>query len=279
LTTRALTISHKGGHFFVLPWREHTIIGTTDTVFTGSPDDLRVTGDEVGAFLAFVNEGLPGLKVTREDVVYAYAGLRPLVDDGSKNSYNASRKAEVVDHGAEGGAANVLSAIGGKWTTSRDVAEKCVDMIAKRLGAAKPCDTAEAELPGAPGRFKPFVEKLGRRETELAPSTVANLARNYGKRADEVTALAKAQTTLARTLSQRLPDIAAQVAFAVRSEMALTLDDVLFRRTGLGTLGKLEAKAVEDAAQLMAIELGWSDEEKRRQIASIDWRYEAVNGR
>jgi glycerol-3-phosphate dehydrogenase len=92
-------------------------------------------------------------------------------------------------------------------------------------------------------------------------------------------ALAKAQATLARTLSQRLPDIAAQVAFAVRSEMALTLDDVLFRRTGLGTLGKLDAKAVEDAAQLMAIELGWSDEEKRRQIASIDWRYEAVNGR
>jgi glycerol-3-phosphate dehydrogenase len=279
LTQRALTISHKGGHFFVLPWREHTIIGTTDSVFTGSPDDLRVTGDEVTSFLAFVNEGLPGLAVTRDDVVYAYAGLRPLVDDGSKNSYNASRKAEVVDHGAEGGAANVLSAIGGKWTTSRDVAEKCVDMITKKLGVRKACDTAEAELPGAPGRFKPFVERLSHREGDLAPSTLANLARNYGKRADEVTALAKTQATLSRTLSQRLPDIAAQVAFAVRSEMALTLDDVLFRRTGLGTLGKLEAKAVEGAAQLMAIELGWSDEEKRRQIASIDWRYEAVNGR
>jgi glycerol-3-phosphate dehydrogenase len=81
---------------------------------------------------------------------------------------------------------------------------------------------------------------------------------------------------LLKPISQRLPDIAAQVVFAVRSEMAMTLDDVLFRRTGLGTLGPLEANAVADAAALMAGELGWSEAERQRQIASIAWRYNAL---
>ncbi|MFN9541686.1 MAG: glycerol-3-phosphate dehydrogenase C-terminal domain-containing protein, partial [Alphaproteobacteria bacterium] len=79
--------------------------------------------------------------------------------------------------------------------------------------------------------------------------------------------------TLLRTVSQRLPDIAAQVVHAVRSEMACTLDDVVFRRTGLGTLGPPEPAALSDIAGLMARELGWSESEKQRQIDSIAWRY------
>jgi glycerol-3-phosphate dehydrogenase len=261
----------------VLPWREHTIIGTTDNVFTGKPDELHATAEEIDAFLAFVNEGMPGLHLTRDDVQYVYAGLRPLVDDGSKDSYNASRKAEIIDHGGEGGPANLLSAIGGKWTTSRDIAEKCVDLIADKLGTKpKACDTDEAPLPGATGQFRLFVERAGVRHREFTPSIVQNVARNYGVRTEEVFALAKAEPALARCVSQRLPDIAAQVKFAVRSEMAMTLDDVLFRRTGLGTLGPLEARAVDDVAQIMSAELGWSDVERQRQIASISWRYDAL---
>ena len=271
---RALAISHKGGHIFVLPWREHTIIGTTDSVYSEKPDALKVTAGEVSDYLAFVNSALPALKLTPDSVLYAYAGLRPLVDDGSKDSYNASRRAELVDHGAEGGPSNLISAIGGKWTTSRDNAEKCVDMIARKLGNAKACDTGGAPLPGATGRFKAFVERL----TPDAPaaSIAANLARNYGARASEVLALGRSDPALLRAVSQRLPDIAAQVAFAVRSEMAMTLDDVLFRRTGLGTLGPLELRAVEDVAALMGSMLGWSDEERRRQVTSVGWRYDAL---
>jgi glycerol-3-phosphate dehydrogenase len=220
---------------------------------------------------------MPGLKLTRDDVQYVYAGLRPLVDDGSKSSYNASRKAEIVDHGSEGGPDNLLSAIGGKWTTSRDIAEKCVDLIGEKLTfKGKACDTDEAPLPGSTGQFRLFVERLGVKHRTYTPSIVQNVARNYGARAEDVFAIAKVEPALARCLSQRLPDIAAEVAFAVRSEMAMTLDDALFRRTGLGTLGPLEPRAVEDAAAIMAAELRWSEAEKKRQIASIAWRYQAL---
>jgi len=203
--------------------------------------------------------------------------LRPLVDDGSKNSYNASRKAEIVDHGREGGVSNLLSAIGGKWTTSRDIAEKCVDLVVRKLRTtAKQCDTKDASLPGSAGNHKAKVAALSTAHPELAASSAANLARNYGAMSDGLLALAKADPTLLRTVSQRLPDIAAQVVHAVRTEMAMTLEDVVFRRTGLGTLGPLEPHAVDDIAGLMARELKWTDTEKQQQVASLQWRYEAL---
>jgi glycerol-3-phosphate dehydrogenase len=275
----ALAVGHKGGHFFIVPWRGHSIIGTTDTVFTGNPDELTVTRDEISGFLSFVNEGLPGLNLTPDHASYAYAGLRPLVDDGSKNSYNASRKAEIVDHEVEGGPSNLLSAIGGKWTTSRDIAEKCVNMIARKLKAeAKRCDTAHAPLPGAAGNHKAKVAALAKAHPDLAPSAAENLARNYGAQSDRLLQLAVNDSALLRSVSQSLPDIAAQVVFAVRDEMAMTLEDVMFRRTGMGTLGALEAGAIETVSTLMARELGWSETERQRQIGSINWRYEPLTG-
>jgi glycerol-3-phosphate dehydrogenase len=275
LTQRhALAVSHKGGHFFIVPWRDHSIVGTTDTVFEDEPDALRVTADEVASFLAFVNEGLPGLDLVPDHVCHAYAGLRPLVDDGAKSSYNASRKAEIVDHGAEGGPANLVSAIGGKWTTSRQIAETCVNLVARKLQAdTKRCDTADAPLPGAAGNHKAKVARLSAERRDISASTAETLARNYGAMAGDVLVHATSDVTLLRTVSQRLPDIAAQVVHAVRAEMACTLDDVVFRRTGLGTLGPLEPAALSDIAGLMARELGWSESEKQRQIDSIAWRY------
>jgi len=271
----ALTIAHKGGHFFVLPWRGHTIIGTTDTVFEGNPDDLHVSDAEIAAFLDFINGGLPGANLKPTDVIYAYAGLRPLVDDGSKNSYNASRKAELVDHAAEGGIGNLISAIGGKWTTSRDIAEKCVDMIAKKSGRTlKACDTGVAPIPGgATGRFAAFVDGALKANPRVEPEIIANLTRNYGARYEQVLALAATRNDLMERITPRLPDIGAQILFAIREEMALTLDDALFRRTGLGTLGRLDQKAIERAAKIMAAELGWNEAETARQIASIAPRY------
>lgn len=275
LTQRhALAVSQKGGHFFIVPWREHSIVGTTDTVYTDEPDALRVTTGEIDAFLSFVNEGLPGLSLTLDVVCHAYAGLRPLVDDGSTNSYNASRKAEIVDHGAEGGPANLVSAIGGKWTTSRQIAETCVDLVARRLQAnTKRCDTAEAPLPGAAGNHKAKVAALAAQRRDLSPSTAETLARNYGALADNVLLHADSDRALLRTVSQRLPDIAAQIVHAVRAEMAFTLEDVVFRRTGLGTLGPLEPSALAEVASLMARELDWSPQEVQRQIDSIAWRH------
>jgi len=143
----ALTMATKDGHFFVLPWRGHTLLGTTDTAFSGDPDTLAVGEDDVAGFLALINRNLPNAQLSRNSVEYAYAGLRPLVDDGSKDTYGASRRSEIVDHGKDDGLDGLFSAIGGKWTTSRHLAELVVDRLVAALGAkARSCQTPRKRL-------------------------------------------------------------------------------------------------------------------------------------
>lgn len=293
--SNALAIkSELGGHFFVIPWRGHTIIGTTDTVFEEDPDDLGVTERDIENFLIVVNDGLPGLNLTRKDVLHFYAGLRPLVDttpqevEGSplpKDSYNASRAAEVFDHGTEEAIDGLISAIGGKWTTSRHLAEQVVDLALKKLGQTAPCETHCTPVYGGEiGRLKSYIERAQKKYPHLAPEIVANLVDFYGSRIDEVLATADERQgaqegereELLRRLSPQTNVIGAQVVHAVRHEMALHLEDVVFRRTGLGTLGHPGVPAIAQAAELMRRELGWDETQHAREIAETVRQFDTV---
>src|SRR6476661_862784 len=140
----ALTIAAEGGHFFVLPWHGHTLLGTTDTEFKNDPDDVGVSESDIADFLAIVDKHLPAAHLTRDKVEFFYAGLRPLVDDGSGDTYGASRRAELVDHGESDGLGGLFSAIGGKWTTSRALAQTVVDAVVEKLEVpADDCETDE----------------------------------------------------------------------------------------------------------------------------------------
>lgn len=273
-STHALTVPHRGRHFFVIPWREHSLIGTTDTPYEGDPDDVAVTAADLAAFLEFVNDALPGVALEPTDVLYAYAGLRPLIVQPGVDSYNASRRSEIVDHGADGGLP-LLSVIGGKWTTSRAVAERCVDMIARRSGiGTKKCDTASARLPGAAGgRVEATIDTLASRYTHLARASVATAVQTFGSQATRVLDLAIKGSEFALPVSDRRPNTLAEILYVVRNEMALSLDDVLFRRTGIGTLGTPGRAAVERIAGVMATELGWSSDETQQQMLAVSRRF------
>jgi glycerol-3-phosphate dehydrogenase len=287
IITRALTgknalaiKSRLGGHFFVIPWRGHTIIGTTDTVFEDAPDRVGVSEKDIADFLVVVNDGLPGLNLTRKDVLHFYVGLRPLVDttpqvaDGEekKDSYNASRAAEVYDHAPEEAIEGLVSAIGGKWTTSRHLAEQVVDLALKKLGRQAKCETHCTPVYGGEiGRLKSFVTRAKKRHAHLPADVVENLVNFYGSRIDEVLATAAERQgeseELLRRLGPNVAEIGAQVVHAVRHEMALRLSDVVFRRTGLGTLGHPGVEAIGRAAELMRRELGWDETTTAHEIA------------
>lgn len=258
----ALTVATPHGHFFVLPWRGHTLLGTTDAAFTGLPDDVHVSDHEIDTFLAFVNAHLPREALVRKNVVYAYAGLRPLVADGSKDTYGASRRAELIDHAKSDRVEGLLSAIGGKWTTSRDLAEKVVDAAAAKLDTkTRPPMTATTLLPGG------HIGSLGEFRLRYAREP-DHLARLYGSRLGDVLELAKDKLELSKPLS-RTGDIGAQILFATREEMALTLEDVVMRRTGIGQLGAPSPDVLDFAAAAMANELAWSEARKAVEIASL----------
>lgn len=261
----ALTVPVLGRHFFVIPWRDHSLIGTTDSPFEGSPDDVGVSEADLADFLRVINAGLPAACLTREDVLWSYAGLRPLILPRRGTSYQASRRADIVRERP-----GLLSVIGGKWTTSRAVAERCVDLAARALGVGvRPCDTATALLPGAGAAVELGVDSgLDRRATE-------ETVRFQGALATRVLDLANASPELGTVIAART--LAAAVVVAVRDEMACTLGDVVFRRTGLSTLGALTRADLERVSALMAGPLGWTGERIAREIADVETHYRSVS--
>jgi glycerol-3-phosphate dehydrogenase len=269
--TDALTVAAGNGHFFVLPWRGLSLLGTTDAAFHGDPGSVYATESDIAEFLTFINKYLPQAKLTRGDVRFAYAGLRPLVDDGSGDTYDASRRAELIDHKSDG-VDGLFSAIGGKWTTSRDLAQKVVDAAVAKLGAkSSACSTATTRLPG--GYIDRRNEFFADQKKTYPQIATDHLARLYGSRLSDVVANQPSGLLTALAPSG---DIGAQVQFAIREEMALTLDDVVMRRTGIGQLGDPGNAALEAVASLMAAELGWSDEHKKREIEFVARNYRVV---
>lgn len=267
----ALTVAANGGHFFVLPWRGHALLGTTDTKFTGPPDDVGVTDADLEKFLEFINAHLPAAHLQRARVEHFYAGLRPLVDEGSGDTYQASRRAELIDHGKGDGVEGLFSAIGGKWTTSRNLAEKVTDAAVAKLGAkARRCATATTALPGGRiERVKEFTDAQRARYPEI--TSIDHLVRLYGAQLPAM--LGEEPDGSAITPVGTSGDIAAQLLHASREEMALTLEDVILRRTGIGQLGKPSPEVIERCAAIMAAELGWTGERKAREIEQLAANY------
>lgn len=265
----ALTLqSRAAGHFFIIPWRNHTLIGTTDTDFVGTPDQCDVSAEDIARFLGLVNQAYGSAeKFKPENVVFAYAGLRPLVDRQTKNVYNVSRKHEIVDHGDEG-FDGMFSVLGGKYTTSRELAEEMVNRVEAKLGRATPCTTKQARLAG--GEIADLNAFLAKATAEGAflGSAADMVARQYGTAYPQVLAIAKENPAWAKPVAGG-DSVLAEVVHAFRNEMAATLDDALFRRTGIATLGNPGDDVLAAAAQIGQAELGWSPERTARELAKV----------
>lgn len=259
-----------GRHLFVLPWRGHTLVGTTDKEYNGDPDNYRVTRQSVEELLATLNSCYGDGKLTYDDVVFAYGGLRPLVEDHVEGTYQASRRYEIHDNAAEG-VEGLITIEGGKYTTSRNLAEKAMKVIGRKLGRElPPSTTADKPLNGCEMRgVESFVAEMKNLHADFPADTVEVMARNYGAQCGQVLEMARAEPELARRGAFD-GEIMAGVAFAVRHEMARTLADAVLRRTGLGALGPPAPGVLEQAADICAAELGWGAEKRRREIDDVN---------
>ena len=167
----------------------------------------------------------------------------------------------------------LISAIGGKWTTSRHLAEQVVDMALKKLQRSAKTETHCTPLFGGEiGRYKTFVERAVMRHTSISSDIVENLCRNYGSQYEAVLHTAQERPENGDALLKRIlpdrPEIGAQVIHAVRHEMATHLSDVIFRRTGLGTLGDPGVEAINTIAGLMGRELNWDETTMAQEIST-----------
>lgn len=272
--TFALTFAAEKRHFFVLPWHGHSLIGTTDTPIEGDPDEAHATTEDIADFLAFVKRHLPGAHLALDSVERAFAGVRPLVQDGAQDTYQASRSAEIVDHGREDGLAGLISVTGGKWTTSRALAQTTVDRAAEMIHAQpRACVTSHEVLPG--GRFSSFLafeRALEAKHPSL--SSMPHLARLYGAQLPDVLALGDDDLQLLKPIGTA-GDIAAQIVHAVRNEMAMTLEDVVMRRTCIGQFASPSPEVLESAAGIMARELKWNAVRRHKEVEAVKRLFQA----
>jgi glycerol-3-phosphate dehydrogenase len=255
--TAGLTIRVPGKVVFLVPWPDHWLIGTTDAPYSGPTERPAADGWEVDKLLATVNETLD-VGLTRDDVVGTYAGLRPLIAPSGGSTVKASREHRVT---TEDG---VVRIGGGKYTTYRVMARDVVDaVLGPDEARGRPSGTGEWRLIGAADR--PALDRL---VAELAtvpevasagPHTADRLVRRHGTQGSAVVALG-GELDLLRPLVPGRPFLEAEVAWAVRHELALSVDDVLSRRLRLSPeLADRGAAVAPRVAAIMARDLGWSE--------------------
>ena len=240
----ALTVPIGDEHLFVLPWQGKSLFATTDTFYDGDPDKVAPDFTDIEQLLSKANQALPGLELTVKDIDYAYAGLRPLVADPAtpdKGTYGLSRGSEIVDHENQGGPAGLFSALGGKWTTSRRLAEEIVDLVSARLGFGdSTCRTSDTLLACAPRQdLADFMDQMRANYPQVKTETLDGLARLYGRLLPEL--MAQKPVGLSKLKD---PLLAACVSFAVHHEMAQTLEDVILRRLVHGQTGEISAAKI-----------------------------------
>lgn len=214
---------------FVIPWGTHAIIGTTDTDFDGSPDD--VCGDErdIEYLLEAANWFFPRAALRAADVVSTYAGLRPLVADDGKDPSAVSREEAIFESPS-----GLVTLAGGKLTTYRLVAKEIVDMVSKDSGVSgkRACTTGEKPLPGGRlQRINDLVQTLLAKDGELTKQQIEHLVHRYGSRAAEILALLQGRKEWSQMLVPGMPDIWAEAVYAAQTELAVVPDDIIMRRT------------------------------------------------
>ena len=281
----AIVPAGSGRTIFALPWLGRTLIGTTDRDYEGELDHVHSSPEDIDYLLQAINEFF-GTTFAPHDLVGAFAGVRPLIlSVDEKKSVDISRRAELYE--AESG---MLTITGGKLTTFRRMAKMTVDRLVERDSRDAPCHTHEIPLGQAIA-----AEELPRVEGVPAESYAA-LAGRYGYAAREVLALATGrespgspidrsasrQIDLAQPIVAGLPDLLAEVALAARREQALTVGDVLLRRTRLGLLAARElgvGNPINRVAGVLARELGWSSQRTEREIERFAAESEAEGNR
>jgi glycerol-3-phosphate dehydrogenase len=265
-----------GRLMFLIPWGPFSVMGTTDTDYQGDPADAHPDAEDVAYILEAARHSFPVTGLDESDVISAYAGLRPLIASDAPTGYKVSREHQILNT-----AAGFFTIAGGKLTTWRSMAEEMTDELARYLerehgqAAARPPQTKKRILPGGDiadtlrgtGWHSYLVERVVELGDRFDPETVAHLVSTYGTGYPQVLAYVEDDPYLAQPLVPGLPYLKAEVRHAVRHEMAISLEDVLARRTHVTDQVRDNGLGVAtEVAALMGADLGWSEAEQTEQV-------------
>jgi glycerol-3-phosphate dehydrogenase len=264
----------RGRLFFLAPWNDVTIAGTSHDTFDGGPRKLAIGGQEVQRLLDDLDTAFPKAGLTSSDVRFVHRGLLP-ASRGSNGEAHLLPDSLVCDHRKDGWD-GIVSVVGVRYTTARHTAEQATTLACTLLGIDAPtCRTDTTPLAG--GDIEHFDDYTRRvawgPDPHFPEASRRRLVSLYGTEQESIRALARARPELAEPVAPGCAVTKGEIVYAVQQEMAVRLSDAVLRRTPLGAAGDPGSEALTVAAHLMGDELGWSAAERRTQIADVATLY------
>jgi glycerol-3-phosphate dehydrogenase len=253
---------------FVIPWHGRTLLGTTDTDYTGEPGEARVEEAEIESLLGDAARALPG-RFPASAILGSFVGVRTLVAGGARASSALSRGFSLEEP-LDG----LIVPVGGKFTSARADAALVVERVLARLGrrtGGAPGPTLERPFPWSPATpWETWGERALARGLALGldRETARTCQLRYGSRIEAVYARVEREPTLARRIVPDVPACRAEIVHAAEGEMARSLEDLLRRRLPLLLLGRLPDGVIEDCARLAGRVLGWSEDRLLAELAA-----------
>lgn len=256
---------------FITPWRQYSLIGAAQQLYNGDIDNPLISEDEILKLIEEVNEAYPHAVLTRKDVTFYYRGLLPIDNINQYGDIKISKHNKIIDYkkyGIEG----LISIISVKYTTARNAAQMTTDMVYKKLG--KPlikCKTMKTPIYGGDiERFDDFLlNAIEHRPPTLDKEIIRNLVFNYGSEYQKVLKYLDEDAGYGQRITDISNVIKAEIIHAIRDEMAQKLEDVVMRRTELGSAEYPGDEGLETCARIMAHERGWDRSRIQEEINNV----------
>ncbi|MDT3378231.1 glycerol-3-phosphate dehydrogenase/oxidase [Labrys neptuniae] len=261
--------ANDGRICLVYDYLGRALVGSTD-IRADDPDTVRCDDEEIDYFLKSLRDLLPGLAFSRDQIVYAYSGIRPLPasDNTVAGLISRDHSAPVLEP-AKDRPYPIISLVGGKWTTFRGFAEEVCDLILRRLGQARRRGTRDLAIgggrdyPGEPASRARWIDQTAK-ATGASAERVAELLGRYGTTARAILAHEGPQAA-------RLADAGdyswGEIDWLTRHEKVVTLEDIVMRRSTLAITGRLSSRDLATIADIAARALGWNEEQRNEQLA------------
>jgi glycerol-3-phosphate dehydrogenase len=226
----ALTAPQDQRIFFLIPWEGFSLLGTTDTPFQGPPEDVRVEKEDIDYLIKAFHVYFPGIELDERSIISSFAALRPLVNNHETTAYDMMR-----DHVLQQSPSGLITMLGGKFTTHRQMAEQAVNMALSSQGQKKRCLTEDTPLFNAndlswmtasEDQLVPLASKYRITTTQLL-----HLIRNYGSHVWKIFSIIKDSPEEAKQICPHHPHLFAELTYAIHNEYVRTPTDWTDRRT------------------------------------------------
>ena len=262
---------------FFVPWRGKTLIGTWHIPWSDSPDKFIMTEEVLQPFIDEINSAHPPLNLTLGDIQHVTWGFLPVnKEDADMRQVKLTRDGVVIDHQKKDNIHGLVSVLGVKYTTARFVAEKAIDLAVSKLNViANKCLTGRTPVDGGKiSDFNSFIQSAKNDGFDLLDmETINHLVCTYGSNFKVILSAIKERPYLAEQVASNSFVTKAEIVYAIRHEMALTLADVIQRRTELGSVGLPSIITLQTCAEIMGDELGWDLEKQQIEIDAVIQKY------